>query len=977
MTKSKFFSLIVCLTLLFGFQTNANASQTPRRAHDQRDPAILQQLITGNPIDFFLPSKQPEPSSMAQGWEVYFPVTWSRVAFQSFRYDNWDIYLMHPSGASEVRLTNSAATDSHPVLVKGGERVIFVSNRSGDNNIYAQNADGSGLAALTSGPANEIYPALAPDNSRIAYQSNAAGNYDIYVIGPGGTTQVTFTNAYDGEPTWAPDGNQLAFVSDRSGTREIWAMNADGSNLRQLTYNGSAATPAWSPNGDLIAYASDLNKDGFYSLYLMNVDGSNSTQAHYGWTNQDQWNPTWSPDGGWLAYTETNWIWPSTSTTWYWNSSNIVMFKVGGGAADHRPPTDGLTWKASWASTDATPPEPCTITLEPHQNWESFLVRWSAVDATAGLATYDVQVRDLPDGAWRDFMSKVSQPAGIYDGKNGQRYEFRCRGRDNAQNVAGWETAPVRATEVTTGYPTSQVSTLPVYVRGNRVTLHWQGNSANVNSYDIFVRDGEHGNWRVWLKGTSDLAGEFVGEIGHTYYFRSQARDAFQHIQVWQPEPQAMVTFYPVALSLPATDMRESPLPAPTFTLTPDPARAESNPQWVNSNGGEGVFPNWLRPDSTPVFVPLVSKPAPAVSAFALPSDWLTLGNDIQHSGYSPNQPGASRYALAWSFLVEQAQYVWPLQQVMVADGVVVVVYKNYSSPKLGIYAYDLSSGAELWYAPYAPTPISIANGALYFQASDQGYNHLFCLDLYSGQTIWRSQTTTSFDYYPLVVEEKIYMGSTNGLFSYDAASGTQLNHIGGMQSVSNWAPTYADGKIYTWQAQSNYPYNTSFFSEHNSASGAINWTLSLPWAFDDYSMNTAPVISKRTAFVVGTESLSAINLDTHALLWSIPGNYGSTLPAVAEDVVYAIHLDKLEARKVSNGELIGTFSASGNLIHSPVITGSDIYVSSADTTYLLDRATLNVKWTAPEGGWLSVSNGYLFIACSNGNLFVYRSQEP
>jgi len=45
---------------------------------------------------------------------------------------------------------------------------------------------------------------------------------------------------YDGRPSWRPDGRKLVFESDRTdpgGRIEIFTMDADGSNVRQLTHN--------------------------------------------------------------------------------------------------------------------------------------------------------------------------------------------------------------------------------------------------------------------------------------------------------------------------------------------------------------------------------------------------------------------------------------------------------------------------------------------------------------------------------------------------------------------------------------------------------------------------------------------------------------------------------------------------------------------------------------------------------------------
>jgi Tol biopolymer transport system component len=40
------------------------------------------------------------------------------------------------------------------------------------------------------------------------------------------------------DPAWSPDGQQIVFVSNRSGATEVWAVDADGTNLRQLTSDG-------------------------------------------------------------------------------------------------------------------------------------------------------------------------------------------------------------------------------------------------------------------------------------------------------------------------------------------------------------------------------------------------------------------------------------------------------------------------------------------------------------------------------------------------------------------------------------------------------------------------------------------------------------------------------------------------------------------------------------------------------------------
>jgi TolB protein len=54
------------------------------------------------------------------------------------------------------------------------------------------------------------------------------------------------TNDYWAE--LSPDGSQIIFVSGQYPTQELYVMEADGSNITQLTYNFETAAGArWRP----------------------------------------------------------------------------------------------------------------------------------------------------------------------------------------------------------------------------------------------------------------------------------------------------------------------------------------------------------------------------------------------------------------------------------------------------------------------------------------------------------------------------------------------------------------------------------------------------------------------------------------------------------------------------------------------------------------------------------------------------------
>ena len=61
--------------------------------------------------------------------------------------------------------------------------------------------------------------------------------------------------AFTGTPGVAD--TEIAFVSDRSGAKEVWVMDADGGNVRAVTFNRSINSfPSWGPDGESIVYTS-------------------------------------------------------------------------------------------------------------------------------------------------------------------------------------------------------------------------------------------------------------------------------------------------------------------------------------------------------------------------------------------------------------------------------------------------------------------------------------------------------------------------------------------------------------------------------------------------------------------------------------------------------------------------------------------------------------------------------------------------
>ena len=181
--------------------------------------------------DFTPDGKQIVYSSSASGWA--------------------QIYSANLDGSNLKRISSSRAIEVEPKInPKTGAEMVFVSGRSGPQQIYRMNMDGADVERLTPGEGEASNPSWNPDGQHIAFswtQGYATGNFNIFVmdVATRSYTQLTHSEGRNENPSWAPDGRHLVFMSTRSGSPQIWSMLADGTQVKQLTTQGSNWTPVW------------------------------------------------------------------------------------------------------------------------------------------------------------------------------------------------------------------------------------------------------------------------------------------------------------------------------------------------------------------------------------------------------------------------------------------------------------------------------------------------------------------------------------------------------------------------------------------------------------------------------------------------------------------------------------------------------------------------------------------------------------
>ncbi len=224
-----------------------------------------------------------------------------------------NLYVADTDGRNEQFLLTRAAgpawsADGNAIFFYGEAGV----ERQTQDGILHQLEIGSGLIELRADPLPTIIEevrlfqsptwnfgsarsaSIPPNRDVVAYEDKpGGGNFRIFFIN--GQDNQLYPYEVNGEqPAWSPNGEQIAYRSGREGTTGIWVSDWTDANPRNITNDGSDSFPAWSPDGRTIAFS--RNVGGNVDIYTVNADGSNLRQLTSA-PGPDTL-PVFTPDGG-------------------------------------------------------------------------------------------------------------------------------------------------------------------------------------------------------------------------------------------------------------------------------------------------------------------------------------------------------------------------------------------------------------------------------------------------------------------------------------------------------------------------------------------------------------------------------------------------------------------------------------------------------------------------------------------------------
>jgi hypothetical protein len=345
--------------------------------------------------------------------------------------------------------------------------------------------------------------------------------------------------------------------------------------------------------------------------------------------------------------------------------------------------------------------------------------------------------------------------------------------------------------------------------------------------------------------------------------------------------------------------------------------------------------------------------------------DWKTFGNGPSHTGYYNASLGTNTFVADWSI-----SYTNTLQQVATGDGRVFACLGYYFTA-LYVQALDVQSGAFLWQHDFASghslNPPTFDNGKVFVQRGNHATDtQLWCLDAANGLTIWSAPHYAQWENYyaPTVVGDGIWIngGSYGGMYGF-STNAVQRFFVS-LPQYDEWTPTYYQGSVYSWVAGT--------FTAHNPNTGTNLWSVTVPYNWFGWSMNTVSAIDQGRAFIISNPDLHAIHIASRTNTWTTTGQFKGS-PAVANNVVYAMLGGDVRAYAADTGTLFGSYSSNDSTIREqPIVLNDALIVGAATNTFVINLSTRALRQTLPHGGKISYANGRLYIAGANNLLATY-----
>ncbi len=307
----KSISCCIVLILFLGSACKEQAKSDPNKTtSNSAEPSGTIAFTTnrdGNKEIYLMDADGSNLKNISQHPAMEYGASWSPtfkyLATYSNRNFNPEIYLLDLENDSAIRLTNDGSDDVLPAISPDGKRIAFMSDRNQKSRcIFLMKLDGSEVQALTNNDVYEESPSWSPDGTSLLFtrqirqegDSTYAANGEIFTLDLSTKIAVRISNkdGYDSGAVYDPTGELIAFYGPGEQSFDIFIMNADGSDLKNITNDTlDAYSPSWSPDGKWITYTGGAQDN--YEIYIINLANGERRQLTKTMIRNEK--PSWRP----------------------------------------------------------------------------------------------------------------------------------------------------------------------------------------------------------------------------------------------------------------------------------------------------------------------------------------------------------------------------------------------------------------------------------------------------------------------------------------------------------------------------------------------------------------------------------------------------------------------------------------------------------------------------------------------------------
>ncbi|HZK69381.1 MAG TPA: peptidase S9, partial [Paludibacter sp.] len=285
------------------------------------------------------------------GLKVLYSVSYYSVAENK---GNSELFVMNVDGSDKKQITKTATHEAATKWMKDGEHIAFLSSETGSMQLWTMKADGTERKQISDRKEGINDFAFSPDETKILFVADVKygqRTVDKYPDLPKASGVIVNDLMYKHWDEWIQTVPH-PFIADFKNNKvenEVDVLNGEPFESPMKPFGGIEQL-AWSPDGKTVAYTCRKKTGKEYALstnsdiYFYNLETKKTENKTQGMMGYDQ-NPTFSPDGKWLA-------WESMERDGYEADKNrLFIMNIATGvktdvSAQFDQNSTGLTWSA-------------------------------------------------------------------------------------------------------------------------------------------------------------------------------------------------------------------------------------------------------------------------------------------------------------------------------------------------------------------------------------------------------------------------------------------------------------------------------------------------------------------------------------------------------------------------------------------------------------------------------------------------------